>query len=96
MDKKLTLSIRATNGADWETDHFGGNQKVDVVRKAAERHFIEAGQMSAGDYVLALAAGGTTTDLPDAAKLSDVGAVSGSVLVLKARGPQVDGACGAA
>jgi hypothetical protein len=91
MEHKLHLSIRATNGASWDTDQFGSNQRVDHVRRAAERHFIEAGEMAAGDYVLALVSDGTTHDLVDAEKLEDAAVTDGSVLVLKVRGPQVDG-----
>lgn len=91
MSKKLQLSIRATNGATWDTDQFGGNQKVAVVRKAAERHFIDGGEMAPGDYVLALLVDGNLVDLADSVKLEDVPVPTGSVLALLPRNPQVDG-----
>lgn len=91
MSHKVTLTIRATNGAVWRTDEFGLNQRVDHVRKAATRHFVEAGQMSDGDYLLALVASGGLTDLPDADNLEDAGVVDGATLALVPRGPQVDG-----
>jgi hypothetical protein len=91
MSQKAPLTIRATNGATWETDEFGLNQRVDHVRKAATRHFVEAGEMSEGDYVLALAQGGTLTDLPDADKLGEAGVTAGAILALLPRGAQVDG-----
>lgn len=91
MSQKVPLTIRATNGATWETDEFGLNQGVDHVRKAATRHFVEAGEMSEGDYVLALAQGGTLTDLPDADKLGEAGVTAGAILALLPRGAQVDG-----
>jgi hypothetical protein len=91
MSQKVLLTVRATNGATWETDQFGLNQKVDHVKKTAVRHFVDAGEMSDGDYVLALVQGGTLTDLADADKLDEVGVAAGSVLALVPRGPQVDG-----
>lgn len=91
MAHKVTLTIRATNGAVWETDDFGLNQRVDHVRKTAIKHFIDAGEMSAGDYLIALVTGGNLTDLADAEKLDDVGVIEGSILALVPRGPQVDG-----
>ncbi len=91
MAHKLNLSIRATNGAQWETDEFGLNQRVDHVRKAAEKHFEQAGEMSPGDYLLGLVVDGTIQDLIDSEKLEDAGIKDGSVLVLKPRGGQVDG-----
>ena len=91
MSQKVPLTVRATNGATWETDQFGLNQKVDHVKKTAVRHFVEAGEMSDGDYVLALVQGGTLTDLADADKLDEAGVAAGSVLALVPRGPQVDG-----
>ena len=91
MTHKVTLTIRATNGAVWETDEFGLNQRVDHVRKAAIKHFVDAGAMTEGDYVLALVTGGTLADLADADKLEDAGVTDGSILALAPRGPQVDG-----
>lgn len=91
MAHKVTLTIRATNGAVWETDEFGLNQRVDHVRKAAIKHFVEAGAMTEGDYVLALVTGGALADLADADKLEDAGVTDGMTLALAPRGPQVDG-----
>lgn len=91
MSQKVPLTIRATNGATWETDQFGLNQKVDHVKKTAVRHFVDTGQMTDGDYVLALVQGGTLTDLADADKLDEAGVTAGAVLALVPRGAQVDG-----
>jgi hypothetical protein len=91
MAHKLNLNIKATNGAQWETDEFGSNQKVDHVRKVSEKHFEQAGEMSPGDYLLGLVIDGTIQDLIDSEKLEDAGVGDGSVLVLKPRGGQVDG-----
>jgi hypothetical protein len=91
MSHKVQLSIRATNGAVWETDEFGLNMRVDHVRKAAVKHFVEAAEMSPGDYLLALVMGGVLTDLADADKLEDAGVVDGAILALVPRGAQVDG-----
>lgn len=91
MSHKVELSIRATNGAVWETDEFGLNMRVDHVRKAAVKHFVDSGEMSPGDYLLALVTGGTLKDLADADKLEDAGVVDGATLALVPRGAQVDG-----
>jgi hypothetical protein len=88
---KITLTIRATNGANWETDDFNLNHRVDHVKRKAVKHFVDEGAMVDGDYLLAVIAGGQARELPDSAKLSDAGVVSGSVLALLVRGPQVDG-----
>lgn len=90
-DNKLDVTIRATNGAPWVTDQFGPNQRVDHVRDAAVRHFVKAGAMTDGDYVLARVVEGQAQPLPDSSKLADVGVQDGDVLALMVRGPQVDG-----
>ena len=43
---KIPLTVRATNGAPWETSDFGENDKVDVVRRKATRHFIDAARLA--------------------------------------------------
>jgi hypothetical protein len=91
MSQKVPLTIRATNGATWETDQFGLNQKVDHVMKMAVRHFVETGQMTDDDYVFALVQGGRLTDLADADKLDEAGVTAGAVLALVPRRAQVDG-----
>jgi hypothetical protein len=91
MAHKVDLTIRATNGAVWETDDFGLDQRVDHVRKTAVKHFVKAGEMADGDYLLALVAGGGLVDLADALKLDDAGVTAGATLALVARGAQVDG-----
>jgi hypothetical protein len=89
--EKIPLTIRATNGAAWETSNFGENDKVDVVRKAGLRHFVDAGVMTAGDYLLALVSDGHATELADSSSLEDAGVEEGAILALLVRGPQVDG-----
>ena len=88
---KIPLTVRATNGAPWETSDFGENDKVDVVRRKATRHFVDAGVMVEGDYLLALVANGHATELADSASLENAGVEEGSILALLVRGPQVDG-----
>jgi hypothetical protein len=88
---KIPLTIRATNGANWETDDFNLNQHVDHVKGKAVKHFVDEGAMVDGDYLLALIAGGQARELPDSAKLGNEGVVNGSVLALLVRGPQIDG-----
>lgn len=88
---RLTLDIRATNGADWSTDAFRSNMRVDHVRQKAIEHFVADGSMAEGDYLLAIVEGGSTRDLIDSQKLDEAGVASGAVLVLIPRQPQVDG-----
>lgn len=91
MSQKVDLTIRATNGAPWETSEFGLNQRVDHVRKAAVRHFVHDGTMADGDYGLALVKDGKADELADSNTLEESGVAAGSVLALLVRGPQVDG-----
>lgn len=88
---KITLSIRATNGAVWQTDDFNLHQKVGHVLKKAVDHFVKEKVMSAGDYLLALVSEGRATELPDTQSLEDAGVAEGSTLAILVRGPQVDG-----
>ena len=88
---KTILSIRATNGAVWETDDFNLHQKVGHVLKKAVDHFVKGGVMSEGDYLLALVSEGRATELPDTQSLEDGGVTEGSILAILVRGPQVDG-----
>ncbi len=88
---ELSVSIRATNGASWNTDEFRSNQKVGHVLKIAVDHFVKEGVMSKGDYVLALVTQGQAKDLLDSQTLAEAGVVNHSTLAILARGPQVDG-----
>lgn len=92
-DKKkgLTLTIRATNGATW-TAEFKTNDKVIKVAREAEEHFVEAGDMAAGDYLLAIVEdNGQPRVLNEASKLEDEQVPDNATLVLVSRNPQVDG-----
>lgn len=91
MSNKVNLTIRATNGTPWETDDFGLNQKVDHVRKAAIRHFVDQHVMEDGDYALAIVRDGQASELPDAHKLGDAGVEAKALLALIVRGVQADG-----
>lgn len=88
---KTSLSIRATNGAVWETDDFNLNQKVAHVLKKAVDYFVKEGVMQEGDYLLALVSEGRATELPDTQSLEEAGVTEGSTLAILVRGPQVDG-----
>ncbi len=91
ISHELSLSIRATNGAIWNTDEFRSNQRVGHVLKIAVEHFVKEGAMSKGDYVLALVTQGQAKDLRDSQTLAEAGVISGSTLAILACGPQVDG-----
>jgi hypothetical protein len=90
-NKKIDLTIRATNGTPWDTDDFGTNQRVDHVRRKAIDHFVDLNVMQSGDYALALVRDNTTDTLIDSETLEDTGVMDGAVLALMVRGPQVDG-----
>lgn len=91
-DKRLELTIRATNGANWATDEFKGNSKVKHVIDKAVDHFVDEGAMAAGDYRLALVIDGQAqAPLNEESKLKDNDIHDGSLLVLVARDEQVDG-----
>jgi len=91
ISHELSLSLRATNGAVWNTREFRSNQKVGHVLKVAVDHFVKEGAMSKGDYLLALVTQGQAKDLIDSQTLAEAGVVNGSTLAILARGPQVDG-----
>lgn len=90
-NKKIDLTIRATNGKPWDTDDFGTNQRVDHVRRKAIDHFVDLKVMQPGDYGLALVRDNTAGTLIDSETLEDAGVTDGAILALMVRGPQVDG-----
>lgn len=89
----LHLTIRATNGATWDTAEFHPHQKIALVDRKAVEHFVAASAMTDGDYALALVGDGAPQVLNDAANLEDAGVTDHATLVLVTREPQVDGAC---
>lgn len=93
QSKTLTLTIRATNGAELQTEQFHPNQKVALVARKAVAHFVDAGAMADGDYAVALLDAGGPRVLSDAESLEDAGVRDDAILVLVAREPQVDGSC---
>jgi hypothetical protein len=91
-EKRLNLTIRATNGATWATDEFKTNTKVKHVIASALKHFIAEGAMTDGDYRLALVVNEEAQPpLNEEAKLEDAGVKEGAVLALVPRDPQTDG-----
>src|SRR5579884_928136 len=90
-DKTFSVTVRATNGATWETD-FKQNEKVSKAIKESLDHFIAEGAMSQGDYRMVLIVDGQAQPpLPEDAKLEDTDVENGSLLALVPREPQVDG-----
>lgn len=90
-DKTFSVTVRATNGATWETD-FKQNEKVSKVVKESLDHFIAERAMSQGDYrVVLIVDGQAQPPLPEDAKLEDTNVEDGSLLALVPREPQVDG-----
>lgn len=90
--KELELTIRATNGAAWETQEFKSTEKVGHVTRKSVKHFVDAGIMVDGDYCLALVSDGEPPRvLDDSETLKEAGVKDCDVLALVARSPQVDG-----
>jgi hypothetical protein len=90
-DKTLSVTVRATNGATWDTE-FKQNTKVSKVIREALDHFIADGAMADGDYRLVLVVDGQAQPpLPEDAKLEDTDVEDGALLALVPRDPQVDG-----
>lgn len=90
--KVLELSIRATNGAIWDTEKFDSKDKVEHVRDRAVKHFVKKEEMSEGEYEIALLHDGVAQPpLDPAERLEDVGVHDHSHLVLVPKEPQVDG-----
>lgn len=90
-NKKIDLTIRATNGTPWDTDDFGTNQRVDHVRRKAIDHFVDSNVMQPGDYALAIVRENNADPLIHSQSLEEAGVIDGAVLALMVRGPQVDG-----
>ena len=90
-DKTFAVTVRATNGATWETE-FKENEKVSKVIKEALAHFVAEGAMAQGDYRLVLIVNGQAQPaLAEDAKLEDTAVADGALLALVPRDPQVDG-----
>lgn len=90
-DKTFSVTVRATNGATWETK-FKQNEKVSKVIKTSLDHFIAEGAMSPGDHRLVLIVDGQAQPpLPENAKLDETAVKDGALLALVPRDPQVDG-----
>ena len=89
-DKDLDVTVRTPAGSSAPFS-FKDNTKVDKVVRTAVDHFVGRGELTNGDYGLALARGGTATELADDSRLDDDGVVDGDVLHLINRAPQVDG-----
>lgn len=90
-DKTFSVTVRATNGATWQTE-FKENERVSNVIKESLDHFIAEGAMSQGDYRLVLIVNGQAQPpLPESAKLEDTAVKDGALLALTPREPQVDG-----
>jgi ssDNA-binding replication factor A large subunit len=89
---KLQLTIRATNGLPWATDHFHADAKVEHVTEVAVKHFVKEKAMTPGEYELVLVVDGTAQPpLAPTEELKDAGVESGSLLALVSAEPHVDG-----
>jgi hypothetical protein len=85
-EKRLNLTICATNGAVWATDDFRASTKVKHLIEKAVDHFAALGVMSAGDYCLALVIYGfANPPLDDDGKLEDTQVKDGALLTLVPR-----------
>jgi hypothetical protein len=86
----ITVTVRTPAGTP-QPFEVRTNERVDKLVRNAVRYFVQAGQLAAGEYGLALIRDGRAEDLADAARLDDYGVVEGDVVVLIAKAPQVDG-----
>lgn len=89
-DKDLDVTVRTPAGATAPFS-FKDNTKVAKAIRVAVGFFVGRGELTDGDYGLALARQGTATELADDSRLDDDGVVDGDVLHLINRAPQVDG-----
>jgi hypothetical protein len=88
----LDLTIRATNGSPWETDHFKAKDSVEEVTDKAVDHFVHKKVMQAGEYDLVRIVGvSPSPPLHPGDTLADAGVTACSLLALITRQPQVDG-----
>ncbi len=88
----LDLTIRASNGSPWKTDHFREHDTVEEVIDKSLKHFIKEHVMQPGDYdLIVIIDGQARPPLHPTDRLADVGVHDCSVLALVTREPQVDG-----
>jgi hypothetical protein len=72
----ITVTVRTPAGTPHPFE-VRANERVDKVVRNAVRYFLQAGQLAAGEYGLALIRDGRAEDLADAARLEDYGVVEG-------------------
>ncbi len=89
-DKDVTVTVRTAAGAS-QTFEFKRNERVDKVTREAVMHFVAVGQLTAGEFALALVRNSEATPMNDAGRLDDYHVVDDDVLHLVNKAPQVDG-----
>lgn len=88
---KIDVKIKTPAGHSAEFD-INTDWTVDEVIKKAEEHFVDLGQLQAGDYNLVLInQDGTTVQLAGSAKVEESGIKHDAELALVLAVPQVDG-----
>ncbi len=91
----ITVTIRTPAGYPHEFAFEPSAQVAEVIQVAVA-YFVEAGQLAAGDYGLAVIRHGRAEDMAEGARLEDYGIDSHDVLALLVKSPQVDGVVAAA
>jgi hypothetical protein len=89
-DKSLDVAVRTPSGAS-AAFTFGHNTKVAEATRVSVDHFVDNGEMTDGDYGLALARDGQAIELDPKDQLDEVGVIDGDVLHIINKKPQVDG-----
>lgn len=88
--KRAEITIRTPAGFSYGFE-LNLNMKVHAVLERAVAHFVQAGQLSEGNYRLVDITDGSARSLTESAHLGEVGVHEGSVLALQTTDPQVDG-----
>jgi len=86
----LTVSVRTPAGITRALE-VRSHDRVDKTITRAVTMFVDAGELAAGNYGLALVRDGVATDMADAGRLDDYDVVEGEELHLFNTDPQVDG-----
>ncbi len=86
----IAVTIRTPAGINHQF-HMNVEERVATVAKTAERYFTSHNELAPGAYGMVLLRGDQATEMNDAGRLEDYGVREGGILVLVAKGPQVDG-----
>ena len=89
-DHPIKITFRTLAGHD-DKATVKPSVLVSTVTDAEVKHFVDKGQLTAGEYALTLPRRSGEAGLDPTATLAGAGVVDGDVLVLVSRKPQSDG-----